>query len=321
MSEKISKRDFMKRLLGTGVLLATSSLPALSKDDPSVFPNRGSFERLSVSFATINIGLKKPFSVMHFSDTHLTAAYPTENKNKQTLRKIRTQTFGGRQEEALRDSLAWAKDHVDYVVHTGDLIDWQSEANFDLVRKYFGENIFGTMGNHEFSIDMWLEKNTSDEKQKDKSRKLLSSIYPFDISIYSQVINGVNFIGFDNVYGTVTKKQADLIKAEFKKGLPVILCMHVPFYTDNIFRANERFWSDDKNYKFSDPVVPTGEYAAQLKDPVTHDLIQFLKKQKLLKGILTGHLHIAVEEKFSETATQYVIGGNYGFNVGEVLFI
>ena len=26
--------------------------------------------------------------------------------------------FGGRQEEALRDSLAWAKEHVDYVVHT-----------------------------------------------------------------------------------------------------------------------------------------------------------------------------------------------------------
>ena len=39
-------------------------------------------------------------------------------------------SFGGRQEEALRDSLAWAKSNVDYVIHTGDLIDWQSRANF-----------------------------------------------------------------------------------------------------------------------------------------------------------------------------------------------
>ena len=321
MSERISKRDFMKRLLGTGVLLATSSLPSLAKDDPDIFPKRGRFERLSVSFATVDIGLKQPFSVMHFSDTHLTAAYPTENKNKHILNKERTQTFGGRQEEALRDSLVWAKDHVDYVIHTGDLIDFQSEANFDLVKKYLGEGFLGTLGNHEYSIDMWLEKNTSDEKQKDKSRELLSSVYPFDISVYSQVVNGVNFIAFDNVYGTVIEKQAEFIKAEFKKGLPVVLCMHVPFYTDNIFRANHRFWSNEKSDNFSKPIVPDGEYEAQLKDPITHDLIKFLKKQKLLKAILTGHLHVTVAERFSKTAVQYVIGGNYGFNVGEVLFI
>ena len=65
----------------------------------------------------------------------------------------RSKTFGGRQEEALRDSLAWAKLHVDYIVHTGDMIDAQSEANFDLVRKYYGEGgtaMGGCLGNHEF---------------------------------------------------------------------------------------------------------------------------------------------------------------------------
>lgn len=311
----------MKRLAGTGFLLATSSLPVLAEDDPSVFPKRGHYERLSVSYATIDIGLDKPFSVMHFSDTHLTAAYADENENKQTLRKTRTQTFGGRQEEALRDSLDWAKNHVDYVVHTGDLIDWQSEANFDLVKKYFGENIFGTLGNHEYSPDMWLTEQTSDEKNKDKSRQKLSEVFPFDISVHSQVINGVNFVGFDDVYGTVTEKQSEIIKAEFQKGLPVILCMHVPFYTDNIFRANNKFWTTKKTYDFGNPIIPGDEYKKQIEDPVTSEFIKYLKKQKLLKGILTGHLHITVEERFSKTAMQYVTGGNYGFNVREVLFI
>ena len=156
MSEKINKRDFLKRLSGMGVLLATSSLPAIAEDNPAIFPKRGRWERLSVCYATINIGLEKPFSLMHFSDTHLTAAYPHENKNKQTLQQIRTETFGGRQEEALRDTLAWAKDHVDYILHTGDIIDWQSEANFDLIRKYLGDSVFGAVGNHEYSPDMWL---------------------------------------------------------------------------------------------------------------------------------------------------------------------
>ena len=323
MKETINKRDFLKRMAGIGFLLSASSLPAIAEDDPSVFPKRGHYERLSLSYATVQIGLKQPFSVLHFSDTHLTAAYPSENENKRKLQEVRTQTFGGRQEEALRDTLAWAKDHVDYLVHTGDLIDWQSEANFDLVKKYFGDQIFGTMGNHEFSPNMWLskEKDTNDERHRAKSRKRLSEVFPFDISIHSQVVHGVNFIGFDDVYGTVTEKQAALIKAEFKKGLPVVLCMHVPFYTDNIYRANNKFWTTRKTYDFGKPVVPGGEYKKQQEDPATRDLILFLKKQPLLKAILSGHLHITVEEKFSETATQYVIGGNYGFNAREVLFV
>lgn len=313
----------MKRMAGVGVLMATSSLPAIAKDDRSVFPKRGHYEQLSVSYATINIGLEHPFTLMHFSDTHFTAAYPHENETKQTLRKVRTQTFGGQQEQAFLDSLAWAKNHVDYLVHTGDLIDWQSEANFDLVKKYFGDQIFGTMGNHEFTPNMWLskEKDSNDEKQRAKTRDQLSAVYPFDINIHSQVVHGVNFIGFDDVYATVTEQQSAFIKNEFKKGLPIILCMHVPFYTDNIFRANNKFWTTKKTYDFCKPITPSGEYEKQLNDPVTRDLIQFLKKQPLLKGILTGHLHITVEDQFSETCREYVIGGNYAFNVREVLFI
>lgn len=321
MSEKINKRDFLKRLSGMGVLLATSSLPTLAKDNPSVFPKRGRFERLSISYATVNIGLKKPFSVMHFSDTHLTAAYPHEDKNKQTLCDVRTQTFGGRQEEALRDSLAWAKEHVDYIVHTGDLIDWQSEANFDLIKKYFGNNIFGSLGNHEFSPNMWLTKETYDEKNKDRSRAKLSELFPFDISVQSQVVNGVNFVSFDDVYAIVTEKQSERIKAEFKKGLPVVLCMHVPFFTENIHRADKKFWADNNKHDYGNPIVPSGEYKKQLEDPVTQDLIQFLKKQSLLKAILTGHMHITIEDQFSETARQYAIAGNFGFAVREILFV
>lgn len=158
MSNHIDRRSFLRRATGAGVLIAVSQLPAMAEDKPEVFPKRGGFERLSLAYATVEIGLEKPFSVLHISDTHFTAAYPHESEKKQKLREARTQCFGGRQEEAMRDSLAWARDHVDYVLHTGDLIDWQSEANLDLVRKYLGDGITGCMGNHEFSPDMWLSE-------------------------------------------------------------------------------------------------------------------------------------------------------------------
>jgi len=63
-----------------------------------------------------------------------------------------------------------------------------------------------------------------------------------------------------------------------------------------------------------------GDYKRQLEDPVTRDFIAYLKGEKLLKGILAGHLHIAVQDRFSPTAMQYVVGGNFMFHGEEVLF-
>lgn len=305
-------------------LIATSQLPAPAEDDPQVFQIRGESERLSLAYATINIGLEKPFSILHISDTHLTAAYPHEDEKKQQLCKNRTQCFGGRQEEALRDSLEWAKEHVDYIIHTGDLIDWQSEANFDLVRKYFGENITGAIGNHEYSTDMWLSepKEEHTEAYKNRTRQKISAAYPFDTTFQAQTVNDVNFITIDDVYGYVTPYQVESFHKEVKKGLPIVLCMHVPFLSENIWRATVRFWykrlaSDihDDAYKLN------SEYKVQTEDPTTRSFIEYLKKEPLLKAILAGHEHITVQEQFSPTARQYVVGGNFLFHGEEIIFV
>jgi len=323
MSNNIDRRVFMKRLAGAGALIATSQLPVLAEDKPEVFPQRGIYERLSLSYAVVEIGLEKPFSVLHISDSHLTAAYPHENAKKQELNAKRTVTFGGRQEEALRDALAWAKQHVDYIVHTGDIIDWQSEANFDLVKKYFGTSLIGALGNHEFSTDMWLSepKEERNEAYKDNTREKLQSVYPFDVSFQSQVVNGVNFITLDDVYGYVTGEQFAKFRQEARKGLPIVLCMHVPFFTDVIWRAHVRFWSDKGPMNYSALPEATGDYKAQLEDPVTRDFIAYLKREPLLKCILAGHEHITVEDRFSPTCREYVVGGNFLFHGQEVLFI
>ena len=319
----MDRRSFLKRMAGMGALVATSQLPALAEDDPTLFPKRGRFERLALNYGTVNIGLEKPFSILHISDTHLTAVYPHEDEKKQQLHKIRTTTFGGRQEEALRDSLDWARQHVDYVVHTGDLIDWQSEANFDLVKKHFGEGVVGCLGNHEFSQHMWLSepKETSTEQYKDLTRKKLQEIFPYDIELQSQVVGGVNFVTLDDVYGYVTERQVELFRKEVKKGLPIVLCMHVPFHTENIWRADIRFWHDEKSRFRNVAPDPSGEYKRQQDDPVTSAFIAYLKTEPLLKAILAGHLHITIQDQFSPTATEYVVGGNFLFHGEEILFI
>ena len=315
----ISRRNF---LTGVGGLVAVSRLPSFA-DNPAVFPERGKFERLQLAYQHVSAGATAPFSILHISDTHLTEAYPDEANAADKLRskERRTRTFGGRQEEALRDSLAWAKENVDYVLHTGDLIDWQSQANFDLVKKYYGGAMFGSMGNHEFYTYLPGEKYTGQEAFKERSWPLLKDAYPVDPRFHAQTVNGVNFVCLDGVFGTVQPDLVEKFKAEAKKKLPIVLCMHVPFFTDGIWRCDYQYWSG-VNKKYRNAAVPDarGDYKRQQTDPTTRDFIAYLKEEKLLKAILAGHLHITVQERFSPTAVQYVVGGNYGFVGQEVLF-
>ncbi len=317
-----NRRDFLRRLTGMGALVATSQLPGWADDNPALFPERGKYERLALSYATVKIGLETPFSLLHISDTHLTAAYPNENEKKQKLMEARSKTFGGRQEEALRDSLNWAKKNADYVLHTGDLIDWQSEANFDLVKKYFGREAIGCVGNHEYSPDMWLSdpKEQHTEAFKDNTRARVQEAYPFDVKFQSQVVNGVNFITLDDVYGYVTQYQVDAFATQVKEGLPIVLCMHVPFYTESLWLAHKKFWSADSRFTSAMIPNPSGDFNKQKKDPVTREFIDYLKKEPLLKAILAGHVHFTYQDDFSPTARQFTVGGNFLFQGQEVLF-
>jgi predicted MPP superfamily phosphohydrolase len=339
MSEKINRRTFLNRMAGAGVLVATASLPSFGAEKKDadaqqdaknagqeLFPRRGRFERLSINVVTVNIGLEEPFSVLHISDTHLTAAYPHESEKKQTLCRRRSETFGGMQEEALRDSLEWAKMHTDYVLHTGDLIDWQSEANFDLVRKYFGQDMACCLGNHEYSPDMWLSevKEYHEEGYKELSRELLEKNLPYELKFSSQVVKGVNFIMMEDSYAYVTEEQVRMFKEEVRKGLPIVLCMHVPFTTPDIWRASRHYWErDDSKLRFTDAAIPrpSGDWRIQQEDKVTREFIAYLKQEPLLKAILAGHDHITIQDRFSPTAMEYVVGGNFLFCGQEVLFV
>lgn len=308
----------------TGGIIATSQLPTWAEDKVKEQRKENRMRDLSFAYGVVNIGLERPFSVLHISDTHLAEAYPHESSKKQQLKANRMETFGYGQEQALALSLCWAKNHADYLVHTGDLIDWQSEANFDMVRKYFGkEGVIGCVGNHELVPDMWLSdpKEERTEAFKDLTRSKVQETYPFDVRFQSTVVNGVNFITMDDIYGYVTQEQVDRFKEEVKKGLPIVLCMHVPFITDNIWRATVKWWG--VKGKLESGAVPeaSGDFKIQQTDPVTRDFIKYLKKQKLLRAILAGHEHITVQDQFSPTCMEFVVAGNYLYHAEEILFV
>lgn len=302
----LSRRDFF-RGAAAGAIIATSRLPA--RADAAVGANapfrRG---RLSVVYQHVKAGAEKPFSVLHISDTHLTAANPSEGEKFCRFMEHRTKTFGGMQEESLAVSIEYAKRNADYLVHTGDLIDFPGEANFDLVRKYFGsaDGLIGAIGNHDYF-------HGKDEQRRADTFKDAQKAFPFDLTISSTIVNGVNFIALDNSFGLISEAQAARFEEEVKKGLPIIICAHLPVFSlPNIWAAASKHGK-----AFRDPakwVEP------QNPDPFTREFKKRLKAEPLLRAVLAGHYHFTVQDRISPTAVQYAVGGNFMF-IGQEIMI
>ncbi len=93
--KSFGRRDFFKGACVAGFMVATSRLPAVAGGKFEV-GKRGAHSRLATSYAVVDIGLEKPFSVLHISDTHLADAYPDEHPDKVAAAAKRTKGIGAR---------------------------------------------------------------------------------------------------------------------------------------------------------------------------------------------------------------------------------
>lgn len=295
--------------IGAGcALFASSQMSAATiEEDSKVFAEAGGWSMPALSYARIHLGLRQPFNVTHLTDSHISDAFPDEPEDLTSCAASRRCQFCGYQRVALERSLAWAKGKAcPYVVHTGDLIDFQSRANLAAAKEVVAGNpeLMMAMGNHEF----WRRKTKAVPETRGVSVPDLTAAFGPDIGFRSKVVRNVNFVLLDDVYGTVSAEQVKLFEREVAKGLPIVLCMHVPVYTETIELTANRYWGN----------VP--DIARQREDKVTQEFLSYLRGEKLLRAMLTGHLHYDIEERFSDTCVQYVTGANYMFRARLVLF-
>ena len=139
---------------------------------------------------TIPVGALEPFSVLHTSDNHICLADERDNERKRKLAEERGMAISKGHPEQLtkkaEEIFAYAKEHQLPVFHTGDLIDFVSEANLDYARNLLKDaDVFVAAGNHEFSQyvgEAWEDeayKAQSFEHENSFSRQFLVSD-PYD---------------------------------------------------------------------------------------------------------------------------------------------
>ena len=312
----MKRREFL-----SGGIAAAGGLIAMPTLSAAVGATRPS-NPFSVNVISLDCGAEKPFSVFHITDTHLKAVAETDSE--EVRRHIAKRFVGYDPEDALVASIAYARRrHIEYLLHTGDLIDCATDGNIALLKKYFGENgnILYAPGNHEFATTYAAPRNGESEADfRAVNTAKVQAAVPFDLGFSSRVVNGVNFVMIDDVYGTIAPRSVELFHEEVKKGLPIILALHVPICTEGLWRIGARVECSEPN-PLADFVVPDvfGSYRIQMEDRVTADFIRELKRQPLLKAIFSGHWHVAASDRFSPTAMQYVGAANFRYFGQEIL--
>ena len=271
----------------------------------------------------IEVGARKPFSLLHISDSHLALmnARDLAKADETELRwyESRRKAFANA-ETGLAAALVYAKAKKLPILHTGDLVDYMSDANVrEAQRDLEGRDVLYAIGNHEHC---GTPHPGPGRKELAAARAQLEPYFPNRFTVCSRVMNGVNFVAFDNVgmCADLVEREFAAIRAEFAKGLPVVLAYHIPFYTEALadglmastgYKPQKR--SDiNEGWLAACPGKPALEINARLR--------KWLPEQKNLKALLCGHMHEESQVDFTDRVRQYVCGATFKGDAYEIVF-
>ena len=269
----------------------------------------------------IKIGLPKPLRFLHTTDNHLTLADERDNERKRNLAVARHKAFEGdtnRVQTSLDEMIDYCNKNCDMMLHTGDLIDFVSYKNVEVAKSYLDKtDYFMCAGNHEFS--QYVGEAWEDEAYKYQSYSLVQTMTKYNLEFSSRLIGGVNLVGVDNGYYYFLWSQLAALKAEVAKGYPILLLMHNPIYTDDLYEEMMVRRKSACAYVCGCPAEKMACYDAHRRKQqqpyfATNEFIDYVKNEPLIKALITGHLHFNYEGELVPGKMQYVTTG--GFHEG-----
>lgn len=274
----------------------------------------------------LQIPCGKPFRILLAGDTHLIHADEMDDPRKQELALRRIRDFGPTHEvQACWDeTIEYANENCDLFLHAGDLIDFVSHKNHAVMKESLASvriPFLMAAGNHEFSL--YVGEAKEDDAYKAQSFDLIQSAVSNDLDFASLQLNGINFVAIDNSYYLFKERHLKKLKDECRKGLPIVLLLHNPLYSEGLHELSQKIRKHPCTWLCGVPEekltgYPPARREQQQPDETTSKMLDFLRSEPMIKGILAGHLHFQVISKFTKDIPQIITGGNYNGTVTEI---
>ena len=244
---------------------------------------------LSVTNLKVKVGCRRPFGVLHVSDSHLMRIDSRLGEDQLAFALARSRNGREYGEYYLDMAMALARRENIPLVHTGDLVEFASAMNFEAAgRRLRSADIIACPGNHEY----WL---SADHRNVESNRAAVASVlartFPCGVSAWVREIEGVNFFVFDNASKLVSRETVDAFAKTVCQGLPIVMVCHVPLMSA----------------EFMEESCACGGKIG-VHDARTVAFVERVRREHLVKAVLSGHLHRCCICRFSPTAIQVVSG-------------
>ena len=281
---------------------------------------------MEIIHTTIEAGLSQPVKVLHISDSHYCLADERDGQRKIDLAAIRIKyDFGGSHDAIdnnFTEQLNYGKKHCDLIVHTGDIIDFRSVPNLEVMKRNLqGYDVFYAVGSHEFSL--YIGEAKEDTAYKMQSYQMIENASPNKLDFAVRIVRGVRFISLDNSYYLFTKAQKVALEKELKIQMPTILCMHTPLYHEDLFHDTATTCNRKHSYLVATPDkyrmhYPPEQIERQKADEATLEMCDLINSNKQIIGILAGHLHKFYRHQLPGGAWQICAGAGFKNEVVEL---
>ncbi len=279
---------------------------------------------MKINEYTLSVGLKQPLTVYHMTDNHLTRADEREDDRKLQLAAKRGAAFA-KAEHYKTNMLSVARKHGYPPLQTGDLADFVSAANYEAAITLFrGTDVIMAAGNHEFS--RYVGEAWEDEEYKAKYLADAVASFPEGFLFGTHVRGGLRFLTLDNNYYYVTEFQLRRFRETMQDGVPTVLCVHNPLYSEDLLaQIHAKEGPDAVPYLFGTPEpllrgLTEYRYKQQKPDSVTEEFLAFCNACPNLKAILAGHLHKGYESHLDCGTPQLVAPAAYRGEMNKVTF-
>lgn len=262
--------------------------------------------------STLQIGLERPLKILHITDSHIALCDERDNERKKAL----AERLGSNdREKYLQEQLAYGREHSDLIVHTGDLIDFTSHANFDFARKILAEEkLFFAAGNHEFS--QYVGEAYEDFAYKMNSFREMMPGLGAPLFFNARIVGGVNFVSIDDSYHQFEPWQMTKLQKEIEKGLPIVVCLHAPLFEQSLYDYHISLTCPGSSTYLvgcDEEHLPDDEWRAIEIRPrgITVEMVEFIKSQPQIKAVLAGHVHFSYVSDLVHGMPQFVTGCGY----------
>ncbi len=113
----------------------------------------------------------------------------------------------------------------------------------------------------------------------------------------SMQVGGVNLVALDDSLAQFSKLQLEFLRSEIRRGLPILLFLHLPVYSPTFVPKAYEWWDSSMcvgtplevlaAHGETDPKMPAEE--------ATQAMLELICTKPLIKAIFASHLHFADE--------------------------